>query len=221
LPDNGFKQSSFTISIDSPKNIRERIKEAELFGFYKVKLGGGIDYEMIETLVSETDKPFSVDVNQGWVNKFKALDFVKMLQDLNCQYIEQPFQKEMIKETLWLADRVSLPVIADEALRRFSDIDQVDGIYHGINIKLMKSTGIAEAVKMIASARNKNMKLVLGSMVESSCGISAAAILSPLADWVDLDSSFLISNDPFRGAEIYEGKVVFDKTLPGIGVKKV
>ncbi|MBA3899871.1 MAG: dipeptide epimerase [Bacteroidetes bacterium] len=221
LPEMDFPITSFTISIDTPKNIRERIKEADSFHFYKVKLGGSNDMEMIQALTSETKKPFSVDVNQGWINKYKALDFVKMLQDLNCQYIEQPFQKEMIKETLWLADRASLPIIADESVKRLDDISEVDGIYHGINIKLMKSTGITEAMKMITLARQKQMKVVFGSMVESSCGITAAAHLAPLSDWVDLDSSFLISGDPFRGAEIIDGKICHDKNLPGLGISKV
>jgi L-Ala-D/L-Glu epimerase len=215
-----FPLSSYTIAIDSPKNIRERIKEAESFQSYKIKLGGNNDHEMVQTVVAETSKPFSVDVNQGWVNKFKALDFVKMLEDLNCQYIEQPFQREMVKETLWLADRVSIPVIADEAVKRLQDIEEVNGIYHGINIKLMKSTGLNEGLKMAQLARQKNMKLVIGSMTETSCGITAAAHLSPLADWADLDSSFLIAEDPFYGAEIVDGRVSLDTKLPGLGIQK-
>jgi L-Ala-D/L-Glu epimerase len=212
--------SSYTIAIDFPKNILERIEDAKEFKILKVKLGGKDDHLTIKTILEASDKPFCVDINQGWTNKYLALDFIKMLQDNNCLYIEQPFAKEMVRETLWVSDRSDIPVIADEAVKVFADIAPLDGIYHGINIKLMKSCGLLQAKKMVEFAREKKLKTVIGSMTETSLGITAAANFSCLTDWVDLDSSHLIVDDPFSGVKIKEGLISPENKLPGIGVVK-
>lgn len=216
-----YPLSSYTIGIDSVQNVKKKIKEAENFNFFKIKLGSNYDKEIIEAVRNSTDKPFSVDVNQGWTNKYFALDFIKMLEDYNCIYVEQPLPKEKIKETRWIADRSSVPIIADEAVQRLNDIHNVDGIYHGINIKLMKCTGLNEALKMIDLAKKKQMRTIIGSMTETSCGIAAASHLSSLVEWADLDSSYLITNDPFEGIKVVNGRVVPEKNKPGIGIKKL
>ncbi|HET6244403.1 MAG: dipeptide epimerase [Bacteroidetes bacterium] len=221
LPNNEYPVSSYTIGIDSLEKTKNKIAEAKDFNFFKIKLGSNYDKEIIETVIKNTDKPFAVDVNQGWKNKYSALDFVKMLEDYNCTYIEQPLPKEMIKETRWLADRSSVPIIADEAVQRINDINNADGIYHGINIKLMKCTGLNEALKMIELGREKQMKIIIGSMTETSCGIAAASHISTLADWADLDSSYLITNDLFEGIKIANGCIIPKKNKPGIGIEKL
>lgn len=221
IPAKDYPVSSYTIGMDSPENIEKKIKEADNFDLFKIKLGGNNDREIIEAVKKCTNKAFTVDVNQGWRNKFQALDFIKGLEENNCVYVEQPFSKEMIKETRWISDRSSIPIIADEAVQRLVDIDKVNGIYHGINIKLMKCTGINEALKMIQLAKEKRMKVIIGSMTETSCGNTAAAHLTPLADWADLDSSYLIINDLFEGVKIVGGRVFLEKNKPGIGVKKI
>jgi L-alanine-DL-glutamate epimerase-like enolase superfamily enzyme len=127
--------------------------------------------------------------------------------------------KEKTVDLAWLTDRSPLPVVADESVQRLQDMVQLKDIYSGINIKLMKSAGMREALKMIYSARTMGMKVLIGCMIETSCAVSAAAQLSPLADWADLDGNLLISNDPFRGMEVVDGKVTLND-LPGIGVLK-
>lgn len=127
--------------------------------------------------------------------------------------------KDWYDEHAWLRERSPLPIIGDESVQRLPDVRKAYGVYDGINIKLMKSTGMREAYKMILLARSFDMKVMLGCMTETSCAISAAAQLSPLVDWADLDGAELISNDLFDGAKIIDGKVTLTD-LPGIGIRK-
>ena len=213
--------SSITIGIDSDKKImQQKIKDAENFKLLKVKLGSEDDKKIIKTICSLTNKPFSVDINQGWKDKYFALDMIFWLQEMGAIFIEQPLPKEKIDEMAWLTESSPLPTIADEAVKRLSDIPQAKNVYDGINIKLMKSTGINEAMKMISLAKSFGMKILIGCMSETSCGISAAAQLAPLCDWADLDSNLLIKNDLFEGMKIVDGRVSLNE-LAGIGVKKL
>ncbi len=139
------------------------------------------------------------------------------LSERNCLFVEQPMDKSMIDETAWLRERSPLPIIADEFLQRLPDVRRAAGAYDGINIKLMKSTGLHEAYKMAVLAKALGMKVMLGCMTETSCGISAAAQLSPMADWADLDGNLLISNDLFDGVKIVDGKIALSPDRPGIG----
>ncbi|MCR4418324.1 MAG: dipeptide epimerase [Ignavibacteria bacterium] len=212
--------TSFTIGIDKPDVVRQKVKEAEQYKILKVKLGLDNDKEMIETIRSVTDKPIRCDVNQGWKNKEEALKMIEWLANKNVEFVEQPMPKEWYDEHAWLRERSPLPIIADESVQRLPDVKKAYGAYDGINIKLMKSTGMREAYKMILLARALEMKVMLGCMTETSCAISAAAQLSPLVDWADLDGAELISNDLFDGAKIIDGKVTLTN-LPGIGIKKI
>ena len=125
--------------------------------------------------------------------------------------------KEMIDETAWVTERSPLPVFADEAIQRLKDIKAIEGAYSGINIKLMKCTGMREAWKMVNYARARNLKVMIGCMTETSCAVSAAAQLSPAVDFADLDGNLLISNDRFNGMKVVKGKITLPDT-PGIGV---
>jgi len=212
--------TSFTIGIDTPEVVRQKTREALEFKVLKVKLGKENDKEMVETIRSVTDVPLTSDVNQGWRNKEQALEMIHWLKDKGVVLIEQPMPKEMIDEHAWLTERSPLPIIADEAFQRLSDLKRVYGAYTGINIKLMKSTGMREAKKMKEAARALGMKVMLGCMTETSCAISAAAQLSPGVDWADLDGALLISNDCFEGVHIKGGKVTLNEK-PGIGVVKI
>jgi len=209
--------TSFTIGIDSPDVVREKVKEAAEFKILKVKLGRDTDKEMIETIRSVSDVPLCVDVNQGWKNKNEALEMIFWLKEKGIEYVEQPMPKEKTEEIAWLTQNSPLPIIADEAVQRLSDVQSTIGIYSGINIKLMKCTGMREAHKMITLARANNMKVMIGCMTETSCAVSAAAQLSPLANWADLDGNLLISNDPYIGVKITDGKITLND-LPGIGI---
>lgn len=212
--------TSFTIGIDTPEVVRQKVKEAEEFKVLKVKLGRDTDKEMIETIRSVTDKPITVDVNQGWKDKDFALEMINWLNERNVLFVEQPMPKTQIDDLAWLTEMSPLPTIADESVQRLGDITKVHGVFSGINIKLMKCTGMREAYKMIILARALDMKVMLGCMTETSCAISAASHLSPLVDWADLDGALLISNDIYEGTKVINGKVSLSD-LPGIGIKKI
>ncbi|MBU1098682.1 MAG: dipeptide epimerase [Bacteroidetes bacterium] len=212
--------TSFTIGIDSPEVIKQKVKEAEIYKVIKVKLGRENDKEMIETIRSVTDKPIVADINQGWKEKEKALEMIYWLQDKGVQFVEQPMPKENIDDMAWLTEKSPLPTIADEFLQRLPDVVRAHGVYSGINIKLMKCTGLREAQKMLILAKAIGMKVMLGCMTETSCAISAASQLAPESDWADLDGNLLISNDPYEGTLIENGKIRL-MDYPGIGLKSL
>lgn len=180
-------------------------------------MGLGHDKETVEALRRHTDVPICVDANQGWSNREKALDMCHWLAERGCLFVEQPMDKKAIDDTAWLRERSPLPIIADEFLQRLPDVRRAAGAYDGINIKLMKSTGMHEAYQMATLARALGMKVMLGCMTETSCAVSAASQLAPLVDWADLDGNLLISNDIFDGMKIIDGKVTLPDR-PGIGV---
>lgn len=211
--------SSFTIGIDQPEVVKEKTREASSFKILKVKLGGGNDREMIEAVRSVTQVPLGVDVNQGWKDKNMALDMIHWLHEQGVVYIEQPMAKTAVDDMAWITERSPVPVIADEALQIPADVKKVYGAYHGINIKLMKCGGLRAAYTMVGMARTLGLKVMIGCMTETSCAVTAASQLSPLADWADLDGNLLINNDVFDGVKIREGKVEIPD-LPGIGVQK-
>lgn len=219
LDKNKTTYTSFTIGIDTPEIIRQKVKEGSEFKILKVKLGLDNDKDIINVIRSVTDVPICVDVNQGWHDKLFALDMIHWLKENNCIFIEQPLAKEKVDDMAWLTENSPVPTIADEAVQRYDDISRVKGIYSGINIKLMKCTGMYEAYRMINYAKQLGMKIMLGCMTETSCAISAASQLSPMADWADLDGALLISNDIFDGTKIIDGKIILNEK-PGIGVKK-
>ncbi|MGB5894882.1 MAG: dipeptide epimerase [Ignavibacteriaceae bacterium] len=211
--------TSYTIGIDRKEIIKTKIDDAKDFKYLKIKLGTKNDKEIIDTIRSVTNKPLYVDVNQGWSNRQEALEMIEWLVEKNVILIEQPLPKENIDDIAWLNEKSPLPIIADESVKRLKDIDKVKGIYSGINIKLMKSTGLREALLMINKARDFGLKIMLGCMTETSCAVSAAAHLASLADWIDLDGPLLISNDLFDGIAYINGEIMLNN-LWGIGLKK-
>jgi len=221
----GFKKSttpytSFTIGIDKEDVVRQKTKEAAEYKVLKVKLGRDTDKMMIETIRSVTDKPITVDVNQGWKDRSFALDMIHWLKGKGVVFVEQPMPKEQIEDMAWLTERSPLPTFGDEGVQRLADVKKAHGVYNGINIKLMKCTGMREAHKMLTLARALDMKVMIGCMTETSCAISAASHLSPMVDYADLDGALLISNDLYDGTKIVDGKVTLTDR-PGIGVRKV
>jgi L-alanine-DL-glutamate epimerase-like enolase superfamily enzyme len=209
--------TSFTIGIDTPEVVRQKVVEAEPYKILKVKLGLGNDKEMVKTIRAVTDKPLCVDVNQGWKDRNYALEMSHWLKENNVIFLEQPMPKEMVDDIAWLNQSSPIPVVADEALRTIDDLFNMKGVYSAINIKLMKCGGMNAAYKMAIMAKEMGMKVMLGCMTETSCAISAAAQLSPMADWADLDGNLLISNDCYDGVTVTEGKITLNER-PGIGV---
>lgn len=211
--------TSFTISYDAdPAEMKAKIDETAPFNVIKIKMGLDHDKELVNAIRSRTDTAICVDVNQGWSDKEQALEMCHWLAERNCLFVEQPMPKEMIDETAWLRERSPLPIIADEFLQRLPDVKRAAAAYDGINIKLMKSTGMHEAYQMAVLARSLGMKIMLGCMTETSCAVTAAAQLAPMVDWADLDGNLLIANDRFDGIKIVEGKVTIPDR-PGIGVE--
>ena len=218
-PENA-PDTSFTIGIDKADIVRKKVDEASPYNVLKVKMGLDNDKELVDIIREKTDRPICVDANQGWDSKEKALEMCYWLAERNCLFVEQPMAKEKIEETAWLRERSPLPIIADEFLQRLPDVRRASQAYDGINIKLMKSTGMHEAYKMAVLAKALGMKVMLGCMTETSCAVTAAAQLSPMVDWADLDGNLLIANDKFDGIKIVNGKVTIPDR-PGIGVLPV
>lgn len=213
--------TTFTIGIDTPEIVREKTREcADRFNILKVKVGLDNDKEMISTIREITDLPLAVDANQGWKDRHQALDEIFWLKENGIVMVEQPMAKENIDDNAWITERSPLPIFADEAIQRLSDIPSVKGAYHGINIKLMKCTGMREAWKMVNYARAEGMKVMLGCMTETSCAVSAAAQLSPAVDFADLDGNLLITNDLYKGMEVKDGHITLNE-MPGIGIVKL
>ena len=209
--------SSFTIGIDTAAVVARKVEEAESYPILKIKVGLNNDKEMIGTIRKITDKVLRVDANEGWKKKELALERIKWLSDQNVEFIEQPMPSSQIDDIKWLRDKVNMPIIADESVIRLSDLPMLAQAYDGINIKLMKCTGVREAMRMIHTARALNMKIMMGCMIESAVAISAAAHLSPLIDYADLDGNVLITNDPFDGVRNVRGRLELNEK-PGFGV---
>jgi len=214
--------TSFTVGLDTEEVVKEKTREASPYKVIKVKLGRdeATDKMMINTIRSVTNTTICVDANQGWKDKYYALDMINWLNERNVSMIEQPMSKYMLEETAWLSERSPLPIIADEACQRLTDVPKLKGVYHGINIKLMKCTGMREAREMVSLAKALHMKLMIGCMTETSCAVSAAAQLAPEMEWADLDGNLLIANDVFKGMTVVDGKVTLNEK-PGIGIEKI
>jgi L-alanine-DL-glutamate epimerase-like enolase superfamily enzyme len=213
--------TTFTIGIDTPDVVREKTLECvDRFNILKVKVGRDNDKEMIDTIREVTSLPLAVDANQGWVDREQALDEIFWLAEKGVVMVEQPMAVSRMDDNAWITERSPLPIFADEAIQRLADVPSVKGAYHGINIKLMKCTGMREAWKMLNYARAEGMKVMVGCMTETSCAVSAAAQLSPAVDFADLDGNLLITNDPFKGVEVVKGKITLSE-LPGIGLLKI
>lgn len=214
--------TSFTIGMDTPDVIRTKTLEAAPYRILKVKLGSTEkdDKMIVETIRSVTDKPIVVDANQGWKDKHYALEMIGWLAERNVKFVEQPMPKTVFDEMAWVTERSPLPTIADESCQRWSDVARLNGVFNGINIKLIKCTGLREALRMIDTARGLGMGVMIGCTTETSCAISAAAQLAPKVDFADLDGNLLITNDCFSGMKIVDGKITLND-LPGIGVTKL
>jgi len=209
--------TTFSIGIDTPEITRQKTREAADFPILKVKVGLATDEPTIEAVRSVTSKPLRVDANEGWKDKEEAVRKINWLEKQGVEFIEQPLPAEMIEETRWIRSRVHIPIIADEACQRASDIPKLKEAFDGVNVKLDKSGGILEAYRMIQIAKALGMRTMLGCMVSSSVSVTAAAQLSPLVDYADLDGNLLISNDPFRGVRVAKGKLILP-SRPGLGL---
>lgn len=209
--------TTFSIGIDTPEMTRKKVDEAAQFPVLKIKVGLDTDEATMETVRKFTNKPLRVDANEGWTDKEEAVRKINWLEKMGVQFVEQPMPAAMIEETRWVRGRVHVPLIADEACLRAADIPKLKEAFDGVNIKLDKSGGMLEAYRMIQVAKSLGMKTMLGCMVSSSASVTAAAHLSPLVDYADLDGNLLIANDPFAGVTVENGKLTLPDR-PGLGL---
>lgn len=210
--------TDFSIGIDTPEMTRQKTREAEPFPILKVKVGLKNDEETIEAVRSVTKKPLRVDANEGWTDKEEAIRKINWLETQGVEFIEQPMPAHMFEEAKYVRSKVHLPIIADEACTDVAMIPKLREAYDGVNVKLDKAGGIMEAYRWIQVARAMKMKVMVGSMISSSCACTAAAQLSPLVDYADLDVNLLIANDPYEGVKVQKGKLILPSG-PGLGLK--
>ena len=210
--------STFTIGLDTPERIRAKVLEAEQYPILKVKLGTDRDVEILRTIREATDKEIRVDANCGW-NVKGAIRMLPVLEEYGVTVLEQPLVPEDLDGLAAVTAQSAIPVIADESCVTSVDIPLLVGKVDGINIKLAKCGSLREALRMIAIARAHGMMVMVGCMIESSLGITAAAHFTPLVDIVDLDGAALLANDPFVGAHIDGGQVTLPPG-PGLGVRR-
>ena len=209
--------TTFSIGIDTPEITRQKTREAAEYPILKIKVGLATDEATIDAVRSVTKKPLRVDANEGWKDKEEAVRKINWLEKQGVEFVEQPMPAQMIAETRWVRSRVQIPIIADEACQRAADIPKLAEAFDGVNIKLDKAGGMLEAWRMIQIAKALGMKAMLGCMISSSVAVTAAAHLSPLVDYADLDGNLLIANDRFRGVRVERGKLVLPDR-PGLGL---
>jgi L-alanine-DL-glutamate epimerase-like enolase superfamily enzyme len=209
--------TTFSIGIDTPEITRQKVREAEPFPVLKIKVGLDKDESTLEAVRSVTGKPLRLDANEGFKSKEEAVRKINWLESLGAEFIEQPVPAHMHEEAKWIRGRVHIPVLADEAALRAEDIPRIADAYDGVVIKLDKTGGILGAMRMIQVAKAYKMKTMLGCMISSSVSITAAAHLSPLVDYADLDGNLLIANDAFRGVTVKNGKLILPNR-PGLGL---
>ena len=210
--------TTFSIGIDTPEITRQKTREAEAYPILKVKVGLATDEPTIEAVRSVTKKPLRVDANEGWTSKEEAVRKINWLETQGVEFIEQPLPADRIEDTRWIRSRVHIPIIADEACQRASDIPKLREAFDGVNVKLDKSGGVLEAYRMIEIAKAMGMRTMLGCMVSSSVSVTAAAHLSPLVNYADLDGNLLIANDPFHGVTVEKGKLILPRGA-GLGLR--
>jgi L-alanine-DL-glutamate epimerase-like enolase superfamily enzyme len=211
--------TTFTIGIDTPQVIIKKVNDAlaDDFKLLKIKLGRDTDKLLIKTIREVTNLPLYVDANQGWLDKHQGLEMAHWLSEQGVLLIEQPMPKEDIDGNAWLTERSPIPTVGDEAVQRLADVAKAKGVYHGINIKLMKSAGMFEAAEMIKAAKQNDLKVLIGCMSETSVATLAGAALAPLCNWADLDGPFLTANNPFQTPSFVNGKYVLSDDA-GLGV---
>jgi len=213
-------RSSYTIPITTDDDaLRRALEDAAQYPVLKVKLGGPRDADTIAGVrVAAPDKILRVDANAAWTPKH-ALHMIDILLDYDVEFVEQPVAAHDIDGLRFVRERSPLPIIADESCLVATDVPKLAGAVDGINLKLAKCGGLREAMKIIATARAHDMTVMIGCMVETSLGITAAAHLAPLLDHADLDGAALLARDPFGGATIAGGVVALPHA-PGLGVRR-
>jgi len=210
-------QTSFTLGIDTPENMAKKALLARDYPILKVKVGTKHDLENLKAIREVSSAIIRVDANTAWTPK-EAIRMINALAPYNIEFVEQPVTPRDLEGLRLIRENVPIPIIADESCVTIEDIPRLAGCVDGVNFKLMKSNGITNVLKMIHVARPHNLRVMIGCMIESSLAITAAAHLTPLVDYADLDGHLLIDNDPYEGVKVVNGKLVLPDA-PGLGVR--
>ncbi len=211
--------TSYTIGIDTPERMQEKIRAADQYPVYKIKLGTGHDREIIEAIRQVTDKPLRVDANEGWTTVKQAKREIEFLETQNVELIEQPMPAASVNEMKELKKWSPLPLAADESFIGNEDLKEISEAFHVINIKLMKIGSLVKARNVIEEANNLGLQVMIGCMIESSLANAAGTLLALNADYADLDGHLLIGNDPFEGLGVEKSGELFLSDKAGFGVK--
>ncbi|HEX6981133.1 MAG TPA: dipeptide epimerase [Balneolaceae bacterium] len=217
-PSNKTPITSYTIGLDTTEVMQQKVEAAEEYPILKVKLGTDRDREIIQAIREVTDKPIRVDANEGWISVEEAKQQISFLAKQNIEIVEQPMPSSMNAEMKELKQWSPLPLMADESFKGDENLDEIVECFDGINIKLAKIGSLVKAREVIEQAHRRDLKVMIGCMIESSVGISAGALLGTWADFVDLDGHLLIKDDPFEGPELDEDKRLVLRDEPGLGV---
>ena len=207
--------TDYTIGLDTTEKMIEKMKEKP-WPIYKIKLGTADDIAIVEALRKHTDAVFRADANASWTTE-EALEKIPVLAKLGVEFIEQPLEKNNWDGMKVLYEKSPLPLIADESCVFEKDVEKCAGYFHGINIKLTKCSGITPARRMIAKAKELNLKVMMGSMNESAIGSAAIAHFIPQLDYIDADGPLLLAEDIATGIEYNYGQIKLSH-LPGLGV---
>ena len=211
--------TDFTLGLDEPSIVAERARRAADFPSLKIKVGGPADLATLRAVREVYAGPIRVDANTGWTRD-DAVTLLPELIELGIELIEQPFPARSYRDLAWLQERSSIPVVADESCVLPEDLDALEGVVAGINVKLAKCGGIAPAHEMLDGARRRGFRTFLGCMEETSVGIAGSAVVASLADWVDLDGNLLLADDPFDGLVLGPDKRWELSDGPGLGLAR-
>ncbi|MEX0679809.1 MAG: dipeptide epimerase [Balneolales bacterium] len=212
--------TTFTLGIDEPDQMKEKVEEAGPYPLLKVKLGTDHDKEIITAIREHTSKPLMVDVNEGWKSMDQALDMIRFLHKQNVYAVEQPLPADCKKEMQTLRLKSNIPLFADESMAGREPLQELATQFHGINIKLMKTGAISTSLQIIHEARKEGLQIMAGCMVESVIADTASALVALWADFADLDGHLLVLNNTFEGLEILPSGHVQVKEIPGLGLSE-
>ena len=211
--------TDFTIGIDEPSVVAERARRAADFPALKIKVGGPSDLATLQAVREVYAGPIRVDANTAWTRD-DAQRLLPELMGLGVELIEQPFPARAYRDLAWLQERSTLPIVADESCVLPEDLEALDGVVAGINVKLAKCGGIGPAYRMLDQGREMGFRTFLGCMEETSIAIAASAVVASLADWVDLDGNLLLAADPFEGLTLAPDKRWQLADRPGLGLTR-
>jgi L-alanine-DL-glutamate epimerase-like enolase superfamily enzyme len=219
LSTDNVPMSDYTLGIDTPQKMVEKLQEMPGWPVYKIKLGTADDLGLLRELRRHTDAQFRVDANCGWSVE-QTIELSAVMKEMGVEFIEQPLPAEDVDGARQAFKRSALPLVADESCQTEDDVDRCAGCFHGINIKLVKCGGLAPARRMIKRARELGLKVMVGCMTESTVGISALAQLLPLLDYVDMDGAVLLAKDVATGVRLVRGKCIYPN-VNGTGVQLI